>query len=318
MSASVATSVWRRMRAAGGNFYRTRLRRDVPILTFHRIRDADGTSEATLAKVLDHCAERFTVNTMGELAALMRRGRRLPRNAIVLTFDDCTRDQLTAAVPALRARGLRATFGAIGCTLVERQVPVLYRYFHALDRTRLGSVWFGFEPHVPVREWRLDPSGRRELMDWHSPLLQTLIRCEHAVGVEIASAFAAALDVPPPDAAELFITLEELRRLEDEGHEAAAHSLRHVDVDRPDPVTWRKELREDFELMTDLFGRRRHSFIFPFGYDHSAAARAAVRDAGFGCAATTEWGTNTRRTDVYALRRVGIDTNTPVPLPTIY
>ncbi len=318
MPAEVSTTVWRRMRAAGGDFYRSRVRRDVPILMFHRIRDAEGVGEAKLAEILDHCADGYRVITLGDLATLIRRGTRVPNNTVVLTFDDCTRDQFTRAAPALRERGLRATFATIGCTLTERRLPRLYWYFHVIENTTLKSATFGFAPHVTHRDWRLDDTGRREMMHWRSPLLQAVIRSDHSVGEDIVASLGETLGVSPPVVDELFMTLDDLKSLEREGHEVAAHTMQHVDVDRPDRDTWNRELRENFAMMTDLFGARRHSFVFPFGYDRSPSASQRVQDVGFGCAATTEWGTNTRHTDVHSLRRVGVDNDTRVPLATIY
>ncbi len=319
MSLVEPAGVWRRVRAAAGVLYRRRIRRDVLILMFHRIREADGTSESALASLLDYCAQNYHVITLSELAAVMRRGSGVPKNTMVLTFDDCTRDQFTLAAPALQARGLRGTFAVVGCTLVERCVPPLHWYLHLIERTTRNVVRFGFGSVLAEREWRLSTAdGEAVAAQRSAPLADAILRREHALGLEMLAALGEALGVPQPDVSELFMTLEEVRSLASRGHEIAAHSLWHRDVKQPDQATWVGELHQDFALMSDLFGRRAHSYIYPFGYERSPRVHGRIREAGFCCAATTQWGMNSRHTDLYALRRIGVDSNTPIPLPPIY
>lgn len=310
--------LWKRLRARVGNSYRKCLRRDVPILTFHRIRPVDGTGLATLGSVLDYVASEHRVLTLSELTGVLRRGGRIPRNAMVLTFDDGTRDQYELAAPELNKRGLRATFGVIGCTLLERSVPPLHWYLHLLETTTRTSVRFGFQPFLAEQTWSVDPGGRRELAKMESPLLTAILAQHHSVGAEMMAALGEALQVAPPTVDELFMSLAQIRSLQEQGHEPAGHSLRHQDVDRPDQDTWARDLQEGFALMNEAFGTRSHPYIYPFGTERRLAIHHKVQEAGFCCAATTEWGTNRPGANPYALRRVGVDNDTQVPLATVY
>src|SRR5712692_8473874 len=89
-------------------------RPDVPILTWHSI-GGDGdeftVSEAAFAAQLDALRNAgFHPVTFHEWLEHEDRGAPLPDKPILLTFDDGYQDALTAALPALRARGMRATF----------------------------------------------------------------------------------------------------------------------------------------------------------------------------------------------------------------
>lgn len=318
MAMAEPVSMVRRLRALGGRMYRGKIRRDVPILMFHRIRPGDGVTEIHLADILDHVAARYVSITLGELAQLLQRGGALPKNRIVLTFDDATLDQYALVAPALRKRGLRATFGVIGCVLTERVVPPLFSYLDLLEQTRETSVRFAFPTLVPEQTLRLDPGGREILASSKSPLRRLVQASEHTLAAELVAALSEAMNVRLPGVDDLFMTLEQIQSLVGQGDEAAGHSLRHQDVHEPDRQSWEQSLREEFALMNDCFGARPHPFIYPFGKERRPAVHAEVREAGFCCAATSASGTNTRRTSPFALRRVGINSDTPVPFATIY
>ncbi|HEX9603025.1 MAG TPA: polysaccharide deacetylase family protein [Myxococcales bacterium] len=96
--------------AAGG----AACRPDVPILTWHSIGGAGDeltVSEAAFAAQLDALRNAgFHTVTFHEWLEHEDRGASLPEKPILLTFDDGYQDALTAALPALRARGMRGTF----------------------------------------------------------------------------------------------------------------------------------------------------------------------------------------------------------------
>jgi peptidoglycan/xylan/chitin deacetylase (PgdA/CDA1 family) len=89
-------------------------RPDVPIVTWHSIGqhgDEFAVTEAAFAAQLDALQRAgFQAVTFREWLAHEERGAPLPEKPILLTFDDGSRDGLTAALPALRARGMRAMF----------------------------------------------------------------------------------------------------------------------------------------------------------------------------------------------------------------
>ncbi len=318
MRDSSVMPVLRKVRATLGNCYRDKIRRDVPILAFHRIRPGDGTSIKTFRKVLDYVASTHRALTLGELGEMLRCGTRIPKNGIVLTFDDATLDQYTLAGPELNERGLRATFGVIGCTLFERSVPLLHWFLHVLETTTVPSVRFGFPPHVPDQTLVLDAPGKRALRNSASPLRRAIQASQRAIGAEIVAALGEALEVPPPKVEEMFMSYAQMRELQDLGHEPAGHSMYHQDVNEPDAPTWTRDLHACFSLMNEAFGRCDRPYIYPFGKERRPEIHEQIRRAGFCCAATTEAGTNRQNADPFSLRRISIDSNTRVPLATVY
>ena len=103
-------------------------RPEVPIATWHSIwaaGDEFTVSEASFAAQLESLQRAgFHTVTFHEWLASQESGAPLPERPILLTFDDGYQDAFTAALPALRARGMRATFflvsGWIGADEAQR------------------------------------------------------------------------------------------------------------------------------------------------------------------------------------------------------
>jgi peptidoglycan/xylan/chitin deacetylase (PgdA/CDA1 family) len=89
-------------------------RPDVPILTWHSIGlagDELTVGEDAFAAQLDALRSAgFHTVSFREWLEHEDRGAPLPAKPVLLTFDDGYQDALTAALPALRTRGMRATF----------------------------------------------------------------------------------------------------------------------------------------------------------------------------------------------------------------
>lgn len=117
-SASRAIAYWQHLRASGG----VPRSKGLLILCYHAIRDLSGDPVLTpyglpdkeLAKQLDDLSARgFNFVSPGEFAALMGGRGRLPRKAVLLTFDDCYEELGEVAEKVLRPRGIRAIAFAV-------------------------------------------------------------------------------------------------------------------------------------------------------------------------------------------------------------
>ena len=95
----------------------TRARPEVPILNYHSVGRAADESTVPLAafeEQLDWLASRgFHTVSLHDLLDSRQRRLPLPESSIILTFDDGTADALGMVLPALRKRGMRATFFVI-------------------------------------------------------------------------------------------------------------------------------------------------------------------------------------------------------------
>jgi peptidoglycan/xylan/chitin deacetylase (PgdA/CDA1 family) len=145
----------------------------LPILCYHSVaaQPADlirpfAVDPSTFAAHLDLIAERgLETPTVSELLELKaRRDQRLDR-AVVITFDDGFADNGTAALPALRERGMRGTLfvttGLLRGGTVPPTAPTLAPYmlsWSELPDVRDGGLEIGGHSHTHPQ---LDTLGRR-------------------------------------------------------------------------------------------------------------------------------------------------------------
>jgi peptidoglycan/xylan/chitin deacetylase (PgdA/CDA1 family) len=105
------------------------------------------------------------------------------------------------------------------------------------------------------------------------------------------------------------LTRAQVRRLLTEGWELDSHSLTHPDLSEVGAQRLRRELVGSREAIAREFGVTPSFFCFPYGH-HDAAARAAVRAAGYLGATTTRRALAKPGGNRFALPRISVSTRT--------
>jgi peptidoglycan/xylan/chitin deacetylase (PgdA/CDA1 family) len=283
------------------------LRRGEPlVLRYHRVYP-DGLAplyelgvprslfEAQLDFLKTHCA----VVSLGEVCAGLFEGAPLPDRAVTITFDDGYRDNLTEALPALKARGLPATV-FVTAGHVETGEPFWW--------DRVASA---FE-NAPDGEVQVD-GERARLSDAASRLRIIDAVCERAklMPHSEARAWIAELEqqLGAPDRQERSVlTWDEVRALRNDGVEIGSHTLDHPVLSRMEPAEAERQIVESRRLLEEHLDSPVTFFAYPNGKrdDLTPEVVAAVRRAGYRAALTTIEGRAGSNSDPYRIERVGV------------
>lgn len=286
-----------------------RLARGVPILAYHGVtaraddplhnRRRLHLAAGRFAEHLRELTQKWRPVALRELCDALRAGEPLPSRAVVVTFDDGYRNVRTVAAPLL------ARFGVPFTLFVLTDPPGRRLWTDRLEAALLAAP-------AGRLEWR----GLR--LDLHSAqdrcrALNEITRCLGRLGdarTEALEEILQRLGGEPGEADEDrdLLGWDEIRSLRSAGVDVGAHADRH------EPLTRRPET----DVTTALAGCRRslehelgpgpYAFCYPYGaWDPLRAA--AVREAGFTCALTTDAGRNRPGQDLYSLRRflIGAD-----------
>jgi peptidoglycan/xylan/chitin deacetylase (PgdA/CDA1 family) len=266
-----------------------------------------GVTPEAFATQLDEICGRFEPIGWPAMLTALRGGRRLPSDAVVLTFDDGFADHHRVVLPALAERGLRGVFFVLarrpgdGLTVGHR--------LHVL----LG-VAPGAQVRAAVRE-RMTAADRetyeraeaaltaRALDDpddvWKRPLQRELAE----VAGPILASFVDSMVGPEAEVADaLHLSPRQLDDLVAAGMTLGGHGREHYWLDAVDEATRRSEIAASAADLT-RYGGGPWPFAYPYG-GLPPSPRSLLSPAGFAAAFTT---VPDQRSDRYRIGRVDGD-----------
>jgi peptidoglycan/xylan/chitin deacetylase (PgdA/CDA1 family) len=271
--------------AAGALFGSRRL----TVLAYHRVadpgdpgfggycRNVSATPEA-FREQMDYAAAHFHPVSLEQVAAALDGGPRLPVHPLLVTFDDGYRDNLTAALPVLRERGIpMALFLATGFVGRECPFPWDLAAWCFRHTARSGAKL----PVVGERSWAT--TGQREEIVgcW----LEALKRVPEAAREEAMAALPECLGVEVPTGAfsGLCLSWGEVRAMAAEGVAFGAHTERHPILTRVPAERARGELAGSKQCLEDELGTPVTAFAYPNGGrgDLDASTARLLAETGF-------------------------------------
>jgi peptidoglycan/xylan/chitin deacetylase (PgdA/CDA1 family) len=282
----------------------------LPVLGYHRV--ADPTTEAgahaglcvppqAFQEQLDAVSARHDVISLTDLLEVRRGHLRLPRRALLITFDDGYDDFASTAWPMLRERSLPAAL------FVPTAYPDTERWFWWDRLAELVMADTGREAisspvgHLPVRT---DEERRRAFA-----ALRT--ECKRMSLAEVTGYLEKLADEVGAAAAPVrTLGWEVLRRLAAEGVAIAPHSRTHPILTTLSGEELDEELRGSRSAIEREIGVDTPSFAYPSGA-HDARVIAAAEAAGYELAFATRRGINDlRRPRWMSLARINVGSRT--------
>lgn len=299
------------------------------ILMYHRVAELPADPQL-LAVSPRHFAEQLAVlrrmlrpMPLRQLSALLAGGK-LPRHAVVLTFDDGYADNLHHARPLLERHDVPATvFVTAGHVGGRREF-----WWDELERLLLQPgvlpSRLSLQLSAGLVHWSLDGSAELSEACWQASRDWHVERAEdptprHTLYRELH----AALHDQPPDARQAaldalrqwagmgadgrpshaVLTAQETRSLGADGLvEIGAHTMTHPALSRLWASEQAEEVRLSRAVLEDISGRRVTSMAYPHGAA-SLLTERIVRDAGYRQACSSEAGTVRRNSDLFRLPR---------------
>jgi peptidoglycan/xylan/chitin deacetylase (PgdA/CDA1 family) len=296
----------------------------VSILTYHHVADEDpsypydpGVSDASpvqFRRQMEILARYGTPIGVDELIRALD-GAPLPKNPVMVTFDDGYRSCHDVALPILRAVGMRATFFVTTGFINERKLWWWERIAVALNKARKDVVVLEYPR--PFELDRRAPSAMRVLTD----IVKNTKNLD--VGRFLAE-LCKKLDVEWSDGIEashadnLIMTWDHVRALSRAGMDVESHTRWHRVLQTLSDEELHSELAgSKLELETQL-GRPVRAIAYPVGrrIAHLARIRDAVIAAGYRIGLTNASGatriwpqpfSGVMPTDSFDMRRLSTD-----------
>ena len=298
---------------------RSLLRRDLRILAYHRVCDVPepdafefdlelvSASSQDFRAQMAHVRRHLHPMRFGDVVAALDAGRPLPRNAVIVTFDDGYDDNYRTAFPILRDLGVPATF-FVSTGHIDSGLPYLYDWLvHVVLRTGL--------PRLVIPELRIDEplvADRDARRDVAGLVLDRIKAHDAATQVAIIERLADQSGMPrtPGHADCRPMTWDQLREMRDAGMEIASHGITHRMLAKlPDAEVTAEVAGSQASLAREL-GAPAPVIAYPVGGFDAFDERvvAAAKAAGFRLGCSYVAGTNRLPgTPPFALGRLAVE-----------
>lgn len=290
-------------------------RRDLTVVTYHRVGRADRAGEldpglfevepqeleAQLSVLADHC----TVVSIGDVRRFAR-GKRLPPNSVLVTFDDGYVEGHDVALPILRRAGVPATF------FIPTAFPDAGRLFWwdrvslTMRRCQRDTVTIDY-PRPLTLSPRGAPSESSKLVCLaikRTPgidLPRLFEALERATGVSLDRNEERAL------ARRSVMSMRMVRALRDAGMDVQSHSHEHLVLNTLTPEAAARDLARSAETLREAVGGEVFSVAYPVGYALPPALRGAPREASFELGFTNGAGRASPSFDPLDIPRLSMD-----------
>jgi peptidoglycan/xylan/chitin deacetylase (PgdA/CDA1 family) len=276
------------------------------VLTYHRVDEPSddlypglisatpGEFEAQVAWL----ARSYRIVSLGDVVAREAGGAALPPRAVLLTFDDASRDFGEHAWPVLQRHGVPAT------VFVPTAFPGDPGRTFWWDRLHRVLARPDLPAAIETPVGRLPLAGAADQAVAFRRLRTALKELPHERAMAAADDVVASLGGDAGTGSVL--GWDELRSLAAAGLEIGAHTRTHPLLDRVSTAELDREVAGARDDLERELGSAPLTIAYPNG-NHSAAVRAAVVRAGYRVAFTTQRGTNDlAEVDWLAVRRINV------------
>ena len=279
--------------------------RNLLILAYHRVLDHEDPIRTGDIQLPDFAAQMKIVSKFFNPVSLSRAASELangtlPPRSVAVTFDDGYADNLTVALPVLRAFDIPATvFVATGF------IDGGTMWNDKVIETLLASAG-GVLDLRDVGLDQVDLTDESLLADAASRLLGELKYMDAANREEIAGRIVERIDESARR--QLMLSTSQLRELHDAGVDIGAHTVSHPILASLDSERARREIRESKQFLESHLGSEVSCFAYPNGrpgIDYDSSHVDMVREAGFKAAVATCSGIATGASDALQLPRFG-------------
>lgn len=292
-------------------FVRGSGQRTASIFMYHRIRqgnerdglgeDAVGPTPQSFERQVAHLSARYHIVSLDEFIDAAQNGSELPPRSAVITFDDGYRDNYTLAYPILRKYKAPATIflttGHIGTNNMLWTDKVAYAVKHTAS-SRLKM------PELGIYDFTSSANRLKATMEMKSRLKELPNEDKDLLVERIVAKLGVRITQEAGE--NLFLSWDDVRAMHDNGVSFGAHTVTHPRLTKVSKSQARAEIAESKRMIENALDAPVRAFSYPGGrFDEDI--KSMVREEGFDCAVTIRRGTNSLKSDLYELRRIGVE-----------
>ncbi len=278
------------------------------ILAYHMIvPEPNGfypeTSTFTFEREIAHLSAHYRVLPLMELAERIERNESI-KGCVSITFDDGFRDNYVNAFPILKKYRVPATIFLTTGNIESQKPPWFITLRHAFFKTRKDHFELQFNGQSILKPMG-KPAARFSASE---AVMNLVIQSPDAQKAEILSKTFEYLQIDSfSDLRDLMLSWDQIRQMVSHGVSFGAHTVSHPVLSQIPAIHASEEITRSKETIELAIGRKVTTFAYPFGKrsQYTPAIPVLLKDLGFKCAVSTEYGANSHGTNVFELNRHG-------------
>lgn len=282
------------------------VRDKVLILTYHRFsrdKSVSKISSGEFAAHLEYLSKHNRVLPLSETVERLQNGKSLPPNTTVITIDDGYADAYEVAFPLLKKFNFPATVYCVTDFLDGKcwLWTDLMRY--VLSKTESKSVKVEFDGGGKIET---SLTGEKQRLETASRINSRLKKLPNDVKERRIRKIAESLRVEIPDLpTDEFapVSWEQAREIDAEGVRIESHTVTHPILTNVSAKDLDFELANSKKRLEEVLNREAENFCYPNGSLNENVWKA-VKNAGYKCATTTDYGFNAKGENPFLLKRI--------------
>lgn len=230
--------------------------------------------------------------------------KKLPRNPVLLTFDDGYKNCYTTLFPLLKKHHVPAMI-FLPTMYIDKKKPAWYDVVtYCLATTTEKSITVG-DIVYPLENEKQKIAAAVALRN----VVREALHTSPATYTTLLDEIAAALEVDVSQCSNedfLFVSWQDCLEMQHAGVTFGSHSKTHLDLRYLSEKNVEDELVSSKKLIESKLGKPCDTLSYPFG-ETNATVKTLVNISGYNAGFTTCYGKNTKKTDSLLLRRITVN-----------
>jgi peptidoglycan/xylan/chitin deacetylase (PgdA/CDA1 family) len=298
-------------------------RHNIVILAYHGVtnnRKNDGIKNAQgnhiyikkFERQIKYLSKKYNFIPLEALIESIKKQAKLPAYSAVITMDDGYKNNYTNAFPIFKKYNVPAaiflTTNLIGTNNLLWRDKIEY----AIDNTSIEE----FVSDINEKRYNYNLKGQKNKSATEKHLrnlIKTLTEEEKSKVIKqiIKALGVDADDVNNVDEDYKLLNWDEVKQMQKAGIRFGSHTENHIILTRVSKNKANEEVIKSKEKIQRKLGENIEFFSYPNGTkdDFNAEIKQMLKDLNFSCAVSLIYGMNDLNTDLYELKRIGVNNN---------
>lgn len=284
------------------------------ILNYHRVINLSnefnldkGVISATpknFEKQIKYVSKKYNVISFDMLIDYIQNKTKLPKNPLIITFDDGYKDNYTNAYPILKKYNVLATFFLTIDFIEKKRLPWWDKLVYIINKTKISKL-------------NLSNIGVYDLSSKEKKLESTIkinkkIKNNGLDKEKILKKISDILKVKLNKnlSKDLFLSWEDVKEMSKNDMSFGAHTLTHCSLAQVSLEKAKKEVTQSKLKIEKELNKKIEIFSYPYGEQthFNDKIKKMLKNSKYSCAVSTEFGFNyiSNKLDFFSLNRIGI------------